>query len=234
MKAYKIKIELQDSEPLIWRRVIMPAGATFNRLHDVIQNVFNFNSGYPDEVYHLFEFDLSADNIRVTNDEEAYQEHQHFKKNRKEIEERMKDVPPEFARFNEARLENLNTIIRKPTGIKIDKYIEKYCEIKYTYDYGDDWRILVTLEEIVEEYHYGYPTLIDGAETAPPEDVGGLPGYYEFLKIYYDPEHPEYEEIRAWAKEQRYREYDAEFINRKLKSLKYKKTEWDKINENEN
>jgi len=234
MKAYKIKIEMQDSEPIVWRRVIMPAGATFNRLHDVIQNVFNFNSGYPHDAYHLFEFDLSADNIRVTNDEEAYQEHQYFKKNRKEIEKQMKDTPPEFAKFNEARLKNLSTVIRKPTGIKIDKYIENYGEIKYTYDYGDDWRILVTLEEIVEEYHYGYPTLIDGAETAPPEDVGGLPGYYEFLKIYYDPEHPEYEEIRAWAKEQRYREYDAEFINRKLKSLKYKKTEWGKINDNKN
>jgi len=24
MKAYQIKIELQDSEPLIWRKVIMP------------------------------------------------------------------------------------------------------------------------------------------------------------------------------------------------------------------
>ncbi len=32
------------------------------------------------------------------------------------------NTPPEFAKFNEARLKNLNTIIRKPTGIKIDKY----------------------------------------------------------------------------------------------------------------
>ena len=41
MKAYIIKIEFIDSKPLIWRRVIMPAGATFNRLNDVIQNVTN-------------------------------------------------------------------------------------------------------------------------------------------------------------------------------------------------
>lgn len=45
VKSYIIKIELIGSEPLIWRRVIMPAGATFNRLHDVIQNVTNFQSG---------------------------------------------------------------------------------------------------------------------------------------------------------------------------------------------
>ena len=47
MKSYIIKIELHGSDPLIWRRVIMPAGATFNRLHDIIQSVNNFKSGYP-------------------------------------------------------------------------------------------------------------------------------------------------------------------------------------------
>ncbi len=63
----------------------MPAGATFNRLHDVIQTVTNFQSGYPKGDYHLYEFDLKEEDIRVTNDEEAYQEHLHFKKNRKSI-----------------------------------------------------------------------------------------------------------------------------------------------------
>lgn len=231
MKAYQIKIELTGSDPLIWRRVVMPAGATFNRLHDVIQTVTNFQSGYPSDSYHLFEFDLTKDNIRVTNDEEAYQEHQHFKKNRKAIEERMKDVSPEFAKFQEVQLKNLNTVIRKPTGIKIDTYIEKYGEINYSYDFGDGWEFLVTLEEVTEGYHYGYPTLIDGAETAPPEDVGGIHGYYEFLKSYHNENHPEHENIRIWAEEQHYKEYDKNYINSMLKFIKYKKTEWDKINE---
>lgn len=39
MKAYIIKIELEGSKPLIWRRVIMPAGATYRRLHDVTQQI---------------------------------------------------------------------------------------------------------------------------------------------------------------------------------------------------
>ncbi|NLN81545.1 MAG: plasmid pRiA4b ORF-3 family protein [Clostridiales bacterium] len=226
MKAYQIKIEILGSEPVIWRRVIMPAGATFNRLHDVIQNALNFNSGYPHNAYHLFHFDLSEDNIRVTNDEEAYQEHQQFKKNRKKIEARLKAMDSEFA---ERQLQNLRTVIRKPTGIKIDKYLEVHGQINYVYDYGDDWRILISLEEVVEDYYYGYPTFIDGAEVAPPEDVGGLPGFYEFLKVYYDESHPEHEEIKVWAKEQGFQEYDPEYINMCLKSLRYKKTEWDKI-----
>lgn len=46
MKAYIIKIELSHSTPLIWRSVIMPAEATFKRLHDIVQNMTNFQSAY--------------------------------------------------------------------------------------------------------------------------------------------------------------------------------------------
>ncbi|WP_188456265.1 plasmid pRiA4b ORF-3 family protein [Virgibacillus oceani] len=229
MKAYQIKIEFIDSDPLIWRRVVMPADATFKRLHDVIQTVTNFLGGYPSDFYHFYAFDLQDENIRVTNDDEAYQEHQYFKKNRKEIEKKMIDTPPEFMKFQEAQLKNLKTIIRKPTGIKIDAYLENHGEIKYRYDFGDNWSFLITLEGITESYHYGYPRLIDGAENAPPEDVGGIPGFYDFLKIYENENHPDHEHVRVWAREQRYREYDEEHINGMLKFIKYKKTEWDKL-----
>ena len=57
----------------------------------------------------------------------------------------------------------------------------------------------------------------------------GVSGYYEFLKIYHDDKHPDHEDVKARADEQRYREYDEEWINRSLKSIKYKKTEWDEL-----
>ena len=199
MKSYIIKIELQNSDPLIWRRVVMPAGATFNRLHDVIQSVTNFQSGYPVGDYHHYEFDLKEENIRVTNFEIAHQE-------------------------------RLKVEVRKPKGLKIDEYIEKHKEIIYNYDFGDDWQFIVRVEDIVDDYYFGYPTLLDGAETAPPEDVGGLSGFYEFLKVYQDEKHPEHDEIKGWAKEQGFEEYDPERINDIIKNLSYKKTEWDKIN----
>ncbi|MGM8215898.1 IS1096 element passenger TnpR family protein [Bacillaceae bacterium W0354] len=75
---------------------------------------------------------------------------------------------------------------------------------------------------------------IDGAEDAPPEDVGGLPGYYQFLEIYNNPKHPLHKEYRTWAQEQFFREFEKERINSMLKSLKYKKTEWDKVHQMEN
>ncbi|MDN3451733.1 plasmid pRiA4b ORF-3 family protein [Planococcus sp. APC 3906] len=229
MKSYIIRIELEHSEPLIWRQVIMPAGATFNMLHDIIQQVTNFQSGYPYDAYHLFEFDLAKDNIRVTNDEEAYLEHQHFKKNWKEFAERLKNMEPKYKKYEEAHQARLSQTVRKPSGIKIDEFLEKHGELLYRYDFGDGWQFRITLESIVEDYYFGYPTLLDGAETAPPEDVGGIPGFYEFLKIYRDPKHPEHKEMKVWGDSQSFKEYDPERINRRLKNRPYKKTEWNKI-----
>lgn len=65
----------------------MPAGATYKRLHDIIQNVTNFRSGYPYGGYHLYEFDLPEENKIVTDNEEAYLEHQHYKNNKAMYEE---------------------------------------------------------------------------------------------------------------------------------------------------
>ncbi len=230
MKSYIMRIELEESNPLIWRRVIMPAGATYRRLHDVIQNVTNFQSGYPGGGYHLYEFDLPKENMIVTDNEEAYMEHQHYKKNKKYYEERLKSMPANMLQFEQNHQERLKIEVRKPTGLKIDDYLEKYKEIRYNYDFGDDWWFTIKLEEIVDDYYFGFPTLLDGAETAPPEDVGGIHGFYEFLEIYSNPKHPEHEEVKDWADSLYFKEYDPEWINDRLKGLDYKKTEWDKIN----
>ncbi len=223
MKAYKIKIELRDSNPLIWRRVIMPAGATFNRLNDVIQNVTNFKSGYPYDPCHLLEFDLKEENLMITNDVETYNENKLYKSKYKNVKIDGKNDPLGIIKYH------LKTTVRQPQTIKIDKYIEKYGKLNYRYDFGDEWRILITLEEIIDDYYYGYPTLTGGAETAPPEDVGGIYAYYEFLKIYHDDKHSDHSDIKVWAEEQGYKEYDKDRINGSLKFIKYKKTEWDKL-----
>ena len=49
---YQLKITLQDSSPEIWRRIIVPATITLDRLHDVIQIVM----GWMDS--HLYEFKI--------------------------------------------------------------------------------------------------------------------------------------------------------------------------------
>lgn len=208
----------------------MPAGATFNRLHDIIQNVTNFQSGYPSLGYHHYEFDLTEENKIVTANEEAYLEHQHYKKNKAMYEERLKKMTPQMMELEKRYQDRLKIEVRKPTGLKIDNYLEKHKVIRYAYDFGDDWHFLVKLEDIVDDYYFGFPTLLDGAETAPPEDVGGIHSFYEFLDIYRDPKHPEHEDVKAWTESLYFREYDPDWINERLKGLNYKKTEWNQIN----
>ena len=174
MKAYILKLTFEYIEPLIWRRVILPAGATFNRLHETIQNVTNFQSRI--SPYHYFGIEID-DNF-ITNNEAILEEYKGQK----------------FAGQN----------VKQPTRIKIDSYLEKHGQFVYNYDFGDDWRIRVELEDTVEDYYFGYPTLLDGEGTAPPEDVGGPPGYEEFLKVYHDPTHPDYLTTYAWAESMSY------------------------------
>ncbi len=72
----------------------------------------------------------------------------------------------------------------------------------YLYDYGDCWMHRVVLEGyIVKDEGGKYPVCLAGERSCPPEDCGGVGGYYDLLSILRDPEHEEYEETRVWAGE---------------------------------
>lgn len=69
----------------------------------------------------------------------------------------------------------------------------------YVYDFGDDWMHRLVLTNIRHgEPGIGYPRYIAGEGNGPPEDCGGIPGFYEKLDIAADPNHPEHNEIREW------------------------------------
>jgi len=44
-----------------------------------------------------------------------------------------------------------------------------------------------------------YPRRVGGECSAPPEDVGGVSGYEEFLEALFDPEHEEHEHMKSWV-----------------------------------
>ncbi|MGC9237832.1 MAG: plasmid pRiA4b ORF-3 family protein [Thiomonas sp.] len=70
----------------------------------------------------------------------------------------------------------------------------------YTYDFGDDWRHVVTVEQLLKpdpEYNT-WPQCLEGQNACPPEDVGGPPGYLSFLEAVLDPTHEEYKAMRRW------------------------------------
>lgn len=92
MRFYIIKIEQQDSNSLIWRPVIVPLRFTYKRLHDVIQNITNFQSEYPHSWYHLYEFDLAEKNRIVTKNGEVYHGHLHYKNKKTMLTGRLKPM----------------------------------------------------------------------------------------------------------------------------------------------
>jgi hypothetical protein len=70
--------------------------------------------------------------------------------------------------------------------------------IVYTYDFGDDWRHNIRLEKVLDADEEQIPRCLEGKRNAPPEDVGGVPGYENFIEIIADPRLPEYDEMIDW------------------------------------
>lgn len=156
-RFYLLKVQLIDIEPAIWRRFVVPARITLDRLHDVIQIVM----GWADS--HLYEFTIGK---------KRYTEY------------------PES----------------KEDGLACGKYRlgdllkQKGRTFHYLYDFGDSWEHELVLEESRFNPGLGAElTCIDGERACPPENVGGVPGYFEFCNALKDPEHEDYESYMGWS-----------------------------------
>ena len=95
-------------------------------------------------------------------------------------------------RISQRRMEvtaTLSAVLRK-TGARMN----------YTYDFGDNWEHLILLERRLEaDPHTTYPMCTDGKLACPPEDCGGVHGYYDLLKARADRRHPRHQELREWV-----------------------------------
>ncbi|MCJ7600483.1 MAG: plasmid pRiA4b ORF-3 family protein [Desulfobulbaceae bacterium] len=178
-RFYLLKIRLLEIEPEIWRRFVVPASISLDRLHDVIQIVM----GWTDS--HLHEF---------TFGKKRFTEYPEYK-----------DDGLECGKY---RLGNL---------IK-----QKGRTFEYQYDFGDGWEHELTLEE----NRYFNPEIrsevacLAGARACPPEDVGGVPGYYEFCQALEDPQHEEHESFMEWSGgNYDSKKFDADAVNWEL--MKY-------------
>ncbi len=73
----------------------------------------------------------------------------------------------------------------------------------YTYDFGDGWEHGIVVEKLLApESGQAYPQCVDGKRHGPPEDCGGLPGFYNLLEAISDPEHDQHEELTDWLGDQ--------------------------------
>ena len=71
--------------------------------------------------------------------------------------------------------------------------------IDYLYDFGDCWEHrLIVSDRRAGEPGLAYPRFIAGERNAPPEDCGGIHGFYETLDAAADPTHENHVEAKEW------------------------------------
>jgi hypothetical protein len=164
-----LRIELKDSDPLIWRELEVPTSVTLKVLHDIVQVAM----GWFDD--HLWEFSLDDRRYGLPSDEGWGNSPLH-----------------------DATKVRLRDIL-KPRSTRID----------YLYDFGDNWEHRLIITRVRQgDPGLGYPRYLGGERNAPPEDCGGIPGFYDMLAILADTDHPDHTEIAEWLDE-----YDPDTID---------------------
>ena len=88
--------------------------------------------------------------------------------------------------------------------------------LRYLYDFGDYWEH----ELILEESRYSNPglktelTCLEGERACPPEDMGGIYGYFKLCSALKDPLHEEHENYKGWCYDSE--RFDLASVNSKL------------------
>ena len=103
-----------------------------------------------------------------------------------------------------------------------DLVSRKASRIIYEYDFGDLWTHELLVENILPpRAGVWYPVCHAGARACPPEDVGGIAGYENFLAAINNPRHPERQEYLEWIGG-RFdpAAFDVNEVNRRLRRLK--------------
>lgn len=168
-QALQFLVGLLNTDPLVWRRILVPESYSFWDLHVAIQDAM----GWKD--CHLHEF-------RIVHPQSG-------------TPARLGIPDPDFPDERpcvagwEVRIAdyfNCDTAAETPTA-------------SYVYDFGDDWQHLVTLEAVGPAGSGRLPRCVGGARACPPEDCGGVNGYEELLEAIGDRRHPEHAAMLEWT-----------------------------------
>jgi hypothetical protein len=90
--------------------------------------------------------------------------------------------------------------VKDERRVRLDRIAKEEGEaFVYVYDMGDSWRHQVLVEHVgADSGKAEGPVCLAGERACPPEDCGGVHGYYRTLEILRDPRHDEYKHIKTW------------------------------------
>jgi pRiA4b ORF-3-like protein len=161
--TYRIRVDLEDASPPIWRRLDVRCDLRLDSLHQVLQAAF----GWSDSHLHRFAlgesvFDRDAELFLCPYDVEEGDDH---------------GVPDRSVRLDETLVE--------PGDV-----------LRYCYDYGDSWDLVITLESVRPlEASAPLAICVAGGRAGPPEDCGGLRDGTDLEEVLEDPARFDLEEV---------------------------------------
>jgi len=112
--------------------------------------------------------------------------------------------------------------MRDENQVRLNQIADEGSKFVYEYDFGDSWEHVLLVEKVLEpEPDRQYPVCIKGKRACPPEDVGGIWGYYSFLEAIQNPDHPEHEDYLEWVGGEFDPEaFDLDEVNAALRALR--------------
>lgn len=144
--VWRLKVELLEVSPKVWRRFDTFADQTLFQLHHILQGVMGW------DLAHLYAFE----------DGHGY-----------------------GGQFS--------------TAARLCDVCQVGEALTYVYDFGDNWRHLVTVEKAMARPNGHYPRVIEGSRACPPEDCGGPWGYAEMLRVLAGPRNARRREVVEWV-----------------------------------
>ena len=168
--VHQFLVVLSGTNPLVWRRIQVPAEYSFWDFHVAIQDAM----GWEDR--HLHEFQLFDDGSRRSV---------------------AIGIPTDMSSPDRpvvpAWTVPLSTHFEPRVG---DRWPIRYV---YDFGDGWEHVLIHEGFEPAKKSHK-YPRCLAGERRCPPEDCGGVHGYAEFLKAIGDAAHPRHAEMTEWIK----------------------------------
>lgn len=167
--VYQFLVILTGTDPLVWRRIQVPAKSSFWDLHVAIQDAMGW------EDYHLHEFQLArpaelrGPRIEFVGipDDESYGDRR---------------CRPSWEVWTSDYFD----------GKSVPALYTYDFGDDWTHVVAFEGALSVSSWD-------SYPRCIGGARRCPPEDCGGVGGYHDFLEAIADPKHEDHDQLLAWV-----------------------------------
>ena len=198
----QVRVTVLGTRPRVWRRLAAPATIRLRELHEVIQIAMGWTGKYP----HRF---FAGDRELLPGRDDS-------------LEEASLD-----------RTASLRCIVPKttasgkPTGLEGEDENEvrlgEVCgenksRLYYAYEVGEGWGLAMEVQQYFKaKLRVEYPRCMTGQHACPPEDCGGVRGYYRMLQVLADPKGEGHAEaVKRLGKWLNPEAFDKEWVNARL------------------